>query len=930
MRRFAFVVFTILLIIAIPTSAQTSAYTGIDIVFLVDQSGSMGGRDYGNSSNITPQDPDGLRFRAVQFAVDWLGSFRAQQALIDNGLDINAAVVNFGGINTPNGITSSNDIVERTMDWQPITPSSLEVWDNQRESLIEPLSAESFGQRNLGSTNFVTAFDEAFSLFEQQTNPDNLKVIVVLTDGEPCAPSLFTISLNCNAQQDQENHMNDLAANISREFGNPNNRVYTIAINSDPDEFGEYFINAWETITQDNLYQLTNSRQVGQTLNEILVELGELVAATDDGALTLGQQLDLRGGSTLVVPPYQQLMSITVFKTQTENTLQLTNPNGQVLPIDSTVNGAQTPIEMWRVVNPLPGRWQLDVGGGDNDSTASVDLLRAKHRVTTPDEGGQMFVPLPIRLLMTDNNGNPIARYADRDLEMSGQIRAFYLSSEDEDPAPIEVDLQPLNASSVAIFEGQFVPMQAGNWRISLEASASVDGADPVTVAESLQVTVDESQFVITNAQDIEVRAGSNLDVLENIEFAYTVNYIDERGTAIPVETDLFELSLSDSATCDGDADPLTDIAPDPQAFSASFQRVGEGQTLCARIDITDPTTNRPLTVFDGPFTSVNVEAVEALALRIVEPREVEAGMDFSLPDLDIESQRLGPLWGQAWLPIMPTWDPTPLDFTFEVVNRDGNPIDLYNSLESSAAYGPDNVFSLVWRDENGVESAPLALSPTDDPARWRAQLDPLAAGNYRMVVQAPTVAIGDTNRAFLAEDARPEYSLSIVSNSTIAAIQLGANVGYAVLLTLIIFSVIRLSLRIIHQMTNPITGQLVVLKRIDANRWCTVSRATGLPAIYDLADLSSNRMSVAIPIRALPPVDPAITKLQARTKLNRKGQLLVTIFVNGARQATDHPLLIEQGSLAPPNFLEFLDGGETYRLIWTGSTVQYSERTCD
>lgn len=55
-----------------PTVAQDSPFTGIDVLFLVDQSGSMGGREFGEESR-EGTDPNGLRFEAAQFAMDWLG-----------------------------------------------------------------------------------------------------------------------------------------------------------------------------------------------------------------------------------------------------------------------------------------------------------------------------------------------------------------------------------------------------------------------------------------------------------------------------------------------------------------------------------------------------------------------------------------------------------------------------------------------------------------------------------------------------------------------------------------------------------------------------------------------------------------------------------------------------------------------------------------
>ena len=58
------------------SSAQApsaSAFTGVDVAFVVDQSGSMTGA---MRLNTEGSDPDGLRFQSMQFAMEWLGDFR--------------------------------------------------------------------------------------------------------------------------------------------------------------------------------------------------------------------------------------------------------------------------------------------------------------------------------------------------------------------------------------------------------------------------------------------------------------------------------------------------------------------------------------------------------------------------------------------------------------------------------------------------------------------------------------------------------------------------------------------------------------------------------------------------------------------------------------------------------------------------------------
>ena len=67
------------MVLAQSDGEDVSPYTGLDIIFIVDQSGSMGGAAFNprNDSRIpdVAMDPDGLRFQAVQAMVTWLGGF---------------------------------------------------------------------------------------------------------------------------------------------------------------------------------------------------------------------------------------------------------------------------------------------------------------------------------------------------------------------------------------------------------------------------------------------------------------------------------------------------------------------------------------------------------------------------------------------------------------------------------------------------------------------------------------------------------------------------------------------------------------------------------------------------------------------------------------------------------------------------------------
>ena len=119
-----------ILSLARPIQAQTATFAGLDVIFLVDQSGSMGGTAFGCNEVAcrNPTDPLGLRFQAVQYATDTLGEYRVG---IAPNVPMRLAVVSFG------------DSAKVTLDWTQIA-SPVADWDTQRTQLLNQLSEAVF------------------------------------------------------------------------------------------------------------------------------------------------------------------------------------------------------------------------------------------------------------------------------------------------------------------------------------------------------------------------------------------------------------------------------------------------------------------------------------------------------------------------------------------------------------------------------------------------------------------------------------------------------------------------------------------------------------------------------------------------------------------------------------------------------------------
>jgi hypothetical protein len=142
----------------------------LDVVFLIDQSGSM---TYPSPKGwLKPSDPSGLRLKAVKWAIDWLG---------DNVLSSCPDAVHRIGVISW-GTTAQVDFVEH------ISPKTINEWRSERIRIKDQVKLQ-----NLEFTKPDIAFGEAQKIFDQ-FDIDALgdlprkKVVIFLTDGIPYPP----------------------------------------------------------------------------------------------------------------------------------------------------------------------------------------------------------------------------------------------------------------------------------------------------------------------------------------------------------------------------------------------------------------------------------------------------------------------------------------------------------------------------------------------------------------------------------------------------------------------------------------------------------------------------------------------------------------------------------------------------------------------
>lgn len=146
---------------------------GLDLVILIDQSGSMDGND-----------PNFFRVKAVQTAIEVIG---------DNSLIFcpdavhRLAVVGFGDLNGDDYDTE--DFLEPTMI--DISFDQFDEWRSRKESIKDLLTKKS--EDFLANTNHEAALNRAYDIFSKWDGEtleveglDRKKMVLLITDGGPC------------------------------------------------------------------------------------------------------------------------------------------------------------------------------------------------------------------------------------------------------------------------------------------------------------------------------------------------------------------------------------------------------------------------------------------------------------------------------------------------------------------------------------------------------------------------------------------------------------------------------------------------------------------------------------------------------------------------------------------------------------------------
>jgi hypothetical protein len=649
-------------------------YTGLDILFLVDQSGSMGGEGAGGLDHPVPNDPLGLRFYATSYAMRWLGADRLQ---VHEDVTFRMAVVHFGSRTQVETFPSASG----SGHWQEIAPGSDEEWVPLRSELEDVLEAGEFERSNLGNTNHLVAFRAAEQVFgELPEDSSRRRAIVVLTDGQPYVDTDgFTVA----------GHLRSVQEYVENNFSYPDYTVYTVAMNDSRDNYWPRTQSYWEDITDGRANKVTTNDDVGTRFREILLELTEGFPT----GVSVVDEVIVPGD--VVVPPYLESVAFTFFMSNPGEQPVVT-VDGEVLEPrgDVTFEGSGGPIQTIRVLSPDPGLWNVAVDPPDTGVDISMRWIVAQGRLDSPQGAQPQYIPLDIQYSIIDALGQPLQEYEDpryrlrvtAQVEAAGQIW------------PIELEQQPSNT-----YLGEFTPVETGQHKIHVYAESQDINGNQVVVYDA---DIGDG-FIVEPAYFVFEELPESWPQYKPLTLTYELQ--DTSGWPIsgipPLEA---RVTVTDS---EGGSEMLELERQEDSTYSAVHTPQQDGESTVSVIAQVRDANGDVYTVVDEETGSFDVTHTRLVSMEIVEPTETQQNNTTLLP-----------------------WVRNPLLLEVQLVDETGAPVDARDAFVSQPSQA---VTVSVLDEESNEQPGVLILELTDSPGLYRAKTTELGRGEYQLTVSA-------------------------------------------------------------------------------------------------------------------------------------------------------------------------------------------------
>ncbi|MCL5999653.1 MAG: VWA domain-containing protein [Chloroflexi bacterium] len=398
-----------------PVTSQTpTGISGLDIVLVIDESGSMW---EGNDPQIKGDDGQvtnpGWRIVGANLLAEWLG-------VDQSGAQHQLSVIMFG--------------TDAKIVWplQPIQDTSAQEGFHQ---------ALSDAHTYLGATDILEVLRLAKGELDKgRTDPNVKRIVIFLSDGK-CEPKPVTT----RAETEQCNQ--DIRELVQREFVQAGYPIFTIALTSDAfkqDPDNTIYKNVWQemaVVTSGEYFEPVKAeRELLDAYVSILQRLFGLAIQNPPPPVDAPTEL------TFDVPDNLLQVAFAIIKYQLGIQTIITRPDGTVVqPGDSGVQYFGSPLtDSYGISRPTPGKWTVKLTGRGKVSVINIPYPKTRYLVErlSPAAAHPQGKPMDISVRVLDVDQQPKSLQ-----ELSVAVGL-------PDGTSVPLPLNPAGASSVGSYAG--------------------------------------------------------------------------------------------------------------------------------------------------------------------------------------------------------------------------------------------------------------------------------------------------------------------------------------------------------------------------------------------------------------------------------------------------------------------------------------------
>jgi len=413
------------------SSATTPTYCNIQIVLMIDDSGSM-----------RTNDPGGLRNQGAINLVNILADqyYSAAQTLKEDNESFRLPDVRVAVIHFSRG-------VKRNSGWIPIDPNNLDQWKNDLNTEINwpPRGTKEYS--DFYARKQYTSFSEAFGFARRLLSSSGVqgvagdctrRSILLFTDGTPENERGILTGDDLKQEMDAvENTTTSLQAALPADS---KVSIYITGFKIDS-KYWTQVKGRWDTIAMPPETSDTSTPQTpeeGNTLGRVQLvgdasELPVRMEAITASLIDVRRFAVNQSGSeskSVIIPAHIESVRFTLYNSDTAASLEITDPDKNVITIDSpgvsNVSGQGTPIQVWQLDRPAAGTYTVRALNAKRPGIITWLLAYQGISATFGNPPGS-FVPGKegnIQFSLTDSAGIPVLADQDK-LDINVSITQF-------------------------------------------------------------------------------------------------------------------------------------------------------------------------------------------------------------------------------------------------------------------------------------------------------------------------------------------------------------------------------------------------------------------------------------------------------------------------------------------------------------------------